>query len=224
MHREKHSLIKHKFLLVLISLILFFLSNAFVENKFVEYANMFLLILVVATSLLTLEGSKRFTLITGLILGITTIVISSFSDMVSASQSVQIIRLTILMIFFIVITGICLFSTLNKHPVTANVLYGAAVTYLLIGMVFATIFYLINVTHTNAFHFSQTTPRADTHWEIFTYYSFVTLTTLGYGDITPVSNIARTFAWLEAALGQIYLTILIAQLVGSFIAQRGRIE
>lgn len=223
MQRHKQKLIKHKFLLVLISLILFFLSNAFFEHEYVEYANMGLLMLVVAASLLTLEGSRRFIIVIGLTLGLTTIVISGFSDILSVSKTAQVTRLTSMMVFFIVVTGICLFSTLNKHPVTVNVLYGAAVTYLLIGMIFATIFYLIDITHTHAFNFNKLT-RTDSPWQTFTYYSFVTLTTLGYGDITPVSNIARTFAWLEAAIGQIYLTILIAQLVGSFIAQRGKIE
>ena len=223
MQRHKQKLIKHKFLLVLISLVLFFLSNAFIEDRWAEYANMILLMLVVATSLLTLEGSRRYTLVLGVVLGIAAILISGFTDMLSAPKYIQIIRLIILMVFFVVITGICLFSTLNKHPVTANVLYGAAVTYLLIGLVFANIFYLIDVTHVHAFNFRELN-RTDSPWQIFTYYSFVTLTTLGYGDITPVSSIARTFAWIEAALGQIYLTILIAQLVGSFIAQRGKIE
>jgi len=55
----------------------------------------------------------------------------------------------------------------------------------------------------------------------FTYFSFVTLTTLGYGDIAPVSIIAKTACWMEAVIGQAYLTILIAQLVGHYIARKG---
>jgi voltage-gated potassium channel Kch len=52
------------------------------------------------------------------------------------------------------------------------------------------------------------------------YFSFVTLTTLGYGDITPINAFARTLAYLEAAAGQIYLTVLIASLVGMHITRR----
>jgi hypothetical protein len=47
-----------------------------------------------------------------------------------------------------------------------------------------------------------------------TYFSFVTLTTLGYGDIRPLTSFARTACWLEAVIGQLYLTVLIARLVG----------
>jgi hypothetical protein len=48
----------------------------------------------------------------------------------------------------------------------------------------------------------------------FTYFSFVTLTTLGYGDITPMTRAAKNLAALEAIFGQLYLAILIARLVG----------
>ena len=59
--------------------------------------------------------------------------------------------------------------------------------------------------------------------EPMTYFSFVTLTTLGYGDITPVSNTARTLSWLEAVFGQVYLVVLVANLVGRqlFDSSRG---
>ena len=52
------------------------------------------------------------------------------------------------------------------------------------------------------------------------HFSFVTLTTLGYGDITPVSHLARTLAWLEAAFGQIYLVVLVARLVSLHLMNR----
>lgn len=221
MQRHKHTIIKHKFLIILIALILFFLANAFLSEHWLEIANMCLLSTVVITSFLTLEGRNRFTIFSAIVLGIAAIVISGFSDMLTVPKSVQIARLIILICFFGIITFICLFSTLSKRKVTVNVLYGAAVTYLLIGLLFANIFYLVDVCHLHAFNFHDIS-RTDAPLQIFTYYSFVTLTTLGYGDITPVSNIARTFAWFEAALGQIYLTILIAQLVGSFIAQKGK--
>jgi hypothetical protein len=56
----------------------------------------------------------------------------------------------------------------------------------------------------------------------FIYYSFVTMSTLGYGDITPISNPARSLSLLEAVVGQLYIAILIAKLVGMHIAQAQR--
>ncbi len=53
----------------------------------------------------------------------------------------------------------------------------------------------------------------------FLYYSFVTITTLGYGDIFPVSTAAKSCAILEAVIGQLYLVITVAWLVGVHISQ-----
>jgi hypothetical protein len=53
----------------------------------------------------------------------------------------------------------------------------------------------------------------------FIYFSYITLTTVGYGDMIPLSSVARTFAWMEAATGQIYLAVWISQLVAVHIAQ-----
>jgi len=55
----------------------------------------------------------------------------------------------------------------------------------------------------------------------FTYYSFVTLTTLGYGEINPASPLAQVMAMLEAIIGQLYLVILVARLVALEISQSG---
>ena len=51
------------------------------------------------------------------------------------------------------------------------------------------------------------------------YYSFVTMTTLGYGDIVPVSSAARGLATLQAVVGQLYLAVLVARLVGLYVAE-----
>ena len=56
----------------------------------------------------------------------------------------------------------------------------------------------------------------------FTYYSFVTLTTLGYGDITPLSSRVKVLSMLEAVVGQIYLVVLVARLVGLHISHSSR--
>jgi voltage-gated potassium channel len=57
--------------------------------------------------------------------------------------------------------------------------------------------------------------------QVLTYYSFVTLTTVGYGDISPVSPATRTLAWMEAITGQFYLAVIVAGLV-SVLAAKGK--
>jgi hypothetical protein len=63
--------------------------------------------------------------------------------------------------------------------------------------------------------------RADeSRIHMFTYYSFITMTTVGYGDVSPLSTPARTCAWLEALTGQFYLAVLVAGLVGALLAKQ----
>ena len=65
-------------------------------------------------------------------------------------------------------------------------------------------------------------PALSVTWIVYVYYSFITLTTLGYGDVSPLAAPVRTFAWLEAVVGQLYIAVLVARLVGLHIAQSRR--
>ena len=92
-----------------------------------------------------------------------------------------------------------------------------SVVYLLMAMMWALLFRLVNDLQPGSF------AMAESHMQgsrlLFFYYSFVTITTLGYGDITPVTDVAKSFSFLEAIVGQIYLVVLVARLVGTHIAQ-----
>lgn len=57
---------------------------------------------------------------------------------------------------------------------------------------------------------------------LFQYYSFVTITTLGYGDVTPVSDVAKALSVLEAVVGQLYLVVVIAWLVGMYVSAKSK--
>jgi len=105
----------------------------------------------------------------------------------------------------------------EQHEVTLDVIYGAIVVYLLIAMMWALIFSLVESLQPGSFTLAQSQIQ-DSNFPFY-YYSFVTITTLGYGEITPVTDIARSFAFLEAVVGQIYLVVLVARLVGINIAQ-----
>jgi uncharacterized membrane protein len=59
-------------------------------------------------------------------------------------------------------------------------------------------------------------------YPVFVYFSFVTLTTLGYGDISPIAEHARTLAWFEALLGQLYLAVMVAGFVALHISESMR--
>lgn len=97
---------------------------------------------------------------------------------------------------------------------TLNRLVGALCIYLLLGVVWAILFTFVGLFDPAAFQYAGTSDAC----EHLLYYSFVTLTTLGYGDITPVHSVARTLAFLEAVIGQLFIAVLIAGLVGRYVA------
>jgi len=109
--------------------------------------------------------------------------------------------------------------------ISSEKIFGAVCAYLLIGFLFASIYGFIALVNPDAFAYSEilasNLKNSPGGQAVFTYFSFVTMSTLGYGDISPVSAAARSCAWIQAVLGQLYLAITIAALVGAHIA-RGR--
>ncbi len=102
--------------------------------------------------------------------------------------------------------------------VTHHVIFAAVAAYLLIGVFWSLCYTVMGTLSPEAFRFPDTCHPGLTR--DFTYFSFVTLTTLGYGDITPASDVARAMAFVEALIGQIYMTVLIAWLVGIFVSEK----
>lgn len=109
---------------------------------------------------------------------------------------------------------------------TSERVSGAISAYLLIGLMFAGVYSFVALADPGAFTCSQAildsaaSAGGEHSMSVFTYFSFVTMTTLGYGDITPVSLVARTLAFIEALLGQLYVAVMIAGLVGMHISRR----
>ena len=125
--------------------------------------------------------------------------------------------------YFATITAIILFSivvlsqVLKKGPITVHRIEGAIAVYLLLGLAWAHTYELIEYLSPGAFIGAITTSARFSSW---VYFSFVTLATLGYGDISPVHPVARSLAVAEAITGQLYLAILIARLVSQQLFHR----
>lgn len=110
------------------------------------------------------------------------------------------------------IVVLLLHQILSQQEVTVQSIYGAISAYLIIGLMFASFYSAMYFLHSQTFfagHQRGTTSS-------FQYFSFTTLTTLGYGDFTAGSSEGRAVAMLEAMTGQIFLATLVAKLVASF--------
>jgi hypothetical protein len=104
----------------------------------------------------------------------------------------------------------------RRGPITPRRIQGAIAVYLLLGFIWAQLYELVALWRPGAFT-GAVEGMGSLPW---TYYSFVTLTTMGYGDIMPVHPLARAVAVLEALTGQLYLAIMLARLVSLELQSR----
>jgi hypothetical protein len=105
----------------------------------------------------------------------------------------------------------------SHKEVTRDLIIGAAVVYLLMAIMWTFIFVVVETLQPGSFNLPEGQGLEATRQ--FVYFSFVTLTTLGYGDITPVTGLARSLCILEAVIGQLYLVVQVAWLVGVHVSQ-----
>jgi len=115
--------------------------------------------------------------------------------------------------FLAILAGVVFREVLNKGPITLHRVQGAVAVYLLLGLIWAFAYDMVLLSAPDAFHSSELTVQHKTVTPPLIYFSVMTLTTVGYGDITPIHPMARALAMLEAVIGQLFPVILIARLV-----------
>jgi hypothetical protein len=106
----------------------------------------------------------------------------------------------------------------TEHAVSVATLAGVLSIYLLAGMFFSFLYGVVAAVDSDAL-FSE---LADSNREDQLYFSFVTLCTVGYGDLTPAGGVPRAFAVAEMLIGQIYLVTIVSLIVGNLGARRSR--
>ncbi len=130
--------------------------------------------------------------------------------LLTPSRTMQIWAIIWSLAAILVIMWVLLTEVLSTGPVTPNRIQGAIAVYLLFGIGWAHAYHLAELVHPGSFNYTGGQMTGVSDW---IYFSFVTLSTVGYGDITPVRPIARSLAMGEAMAGQLYLAVLIARLV-----------
>jgi hypothetical protein len=111
----------------------------------------------------------------------------------------------------------------QQRTVGFDDLIGVFCGYLLAGIVWSNLYSLVELYAPGSYEVSDVLAwemaNADSRRSLFNYFSFTTLTTIGFGDVTPKHPLACSLAWIEAAFGQFYVAVLMAQLVGLKLAQ-----
>ncbi len=172
---------------------------------------------VVLAAIFVAADSRRHLTI-GLALGIPGIIMSLIGDFYP-SEGLTWATLLVITLLFLFIIRLMLEKIFKAPEVTLDTIGYALCTYILLGSVWTMLYVPVAAADPQAF--SQPIIQAGSHpGATLVYFSFVTLTTLGYGDISPVSPLARSLAILEALTGTLFLAVLISRLVGAYGSRR----
>ncbi|MEJ2231713.1 MAG: potassium channel family protein [Nitrospirales bacterium] len=189
----------------------------------VETRRLFLepaLCLMLLMGIWSLGTEKKWLLVGGVILAISGIVSTTINLFLDIPE-LLLVNIGIMFVFTLASTWIASRHLLLSGAIDLNKIIGAICTYLLLGLNWALSYLFINFAIPESFH-GLTSTDLRTQFAELLYYSFVTITTLGYGDLTPVRPLARTLAYLEAIVGQFYVAVLVAWLVGMYLSEKNQ--
>ncbi len=206
---------------ILIALGVVILFDALAPNEFARgrFSNLMLVVIFVAALFETVRSRRNPA--AAMILGLPAIVLRILVAFVEDSPSMNALTLAVNGLFFGFLIWNLLHDLARGDRSTGERISGALCAYVFIGLFFALIYTHMEYRYPGSFTGvggDPSSPEANLY-PAFTYYSFVTLTTLGYGDITPVTEHARTLAWFEALLGQLYLAVMVAGFVAVHISE-----
>ena len=129
------------------------------------------------------------------------------------------VNLAVALLFYLFTTMLAFEALFTGEQIDLNMIMGSICVYILVGICWSIFYFFESIIHPGAFNGIDVEIGKSRFTDLL-YYSYVTLSTLGYGDITPVTPIARTLSFLEALFGQFYIAILVASFVGMHISVR----
>ncbi|WP_455207013.1 ion channel [Kaarinaea lacus] len=147
----------------------------------------------------------------------------------TGSQTLIVISKLLDIALILLVSGFILNIVFRAREITIETVAGAICVYLFIGIFWADVYALVEIANPGSFSLlkdeAQEAMQVVAHrTSQFNYFSFVTLSTLGYGDITPQTRPAQGLAAMEAILGQLFLAVLIARLVGQVVVRQEEAE
>lgn len=165
------------------------------------------------SGIVAMAGRGRVTMVVA-VLAVVSLVVRWLSA-IFPGRTMNVWDLALGLLVLTLLTTFVLRHTFRDARITADRVRGGILAYILLGLIWCVAYQLVDLLEPAAFHFPGAHERASpgrlSH--DLAYYSFITLTTVGYGDITPVHPFARGLAMVEALVGQLYPAILIARLV-----------
>jgi hypothetical protein len=140
------------------------------------------------------------------------------------ARAIQVAHLVLAAFALAFVAGVILQAVLREQRITLDTIFGGVCIYLLIGLVWASFYWIAELLEPGSFlmggvsvtEINRDAVEATRHPQL-TYFSFVTLTTLGFGDVVPATDAVQGLVVTEAVLGQLFVAIFIARLVSLHI-------
>lgn len=152
------------------------------------------------------------------ILGIPTFIMT-WVNLFDHNEIILVINAFLSVLFISSIAASILFDVIRRARVTLETLRGVVCAYFMIAFAFAYIYYLVEFIQPGTIYFADRVVSIHSYPQFLSemlYFSFVTLLTIGYGDITAALDIGQTFAVIEGMIGQFYIAILVARIVSVY--------
>jgi voltage-gated potassium channel len=209
----------YNFFVLLAGLLLFLVLTAIVQSFAMGSVRLFILWSLCLTLLVQvwsmIEDSQLFKL--GILLTIASFLLTGINQFYQF-EVLKLVSLFIFIIFFSLVLVIAAREVFSRNTITLNTFVGAFCLYLLLGMIWSILYMFIYQLQPTSF--KGLDELIDNGELEFIYFSYITLSSLGYGDIVALTPIARALAYLEVLVGQFYMAILVGALVGKYIANR----
>lgn len=211
---------ENNFLYLAVSLLILLLVSPLGTNLPEGFAYWILKGIVTATIIvcyLSLNFGKRWRIFSGalVLFMISSSVLREYGNWGPAT----LLELAVMLVFFVSVAYSAGRRVLMISEVDTNKIVGAVSIYLLLGLIWSTLYLFVLELFPTAFNGIEYANWAD-NFSTTTYFSYVTLTTLGYGDISPAEPLGRVLVFLEAMTGTFYMAVIVASLIGSHVNRR----
>lgn len=201
-----------KYPIFLISLAAFLFLPSMVRKDYSDIVGDVLFVVFIMSTLFLISAESKiiraYTLAIGII-GIGAQIVNYF--LWPLSDNFQVIFMLLFFVYFITLFSELIGQIFRSKLITLNVVLGAFTGYILIGIIGYFVFRIIFLLNPESFGLPENASR-----DLF-YFTFITLTTIGYGDISPITDAARNFTIILGLVGQFYNTVIIAIIIGKFL-------
>jgi hypothetical protein len=208
--------IEHRHPIFLVGLLLFFiLPEVFEKVLSFPIPPQLIISLLVISSMLLIKTTARFRFVPYVFV-IALLVFLVIWNSYGGSADIEKAAYIFLFIYFSSITYYLFRDLMNSENITASVIIGAFAGYFMIGVIFFFIFAFLDLAYPDTCSVDMTVREG---LDDMFYFSFITLTTIGYGDFSPTSSLGQKIAIMEGLVGQFYIAIIMAILVGKFLTR-----